>query len=95
MILCPEPPSARKNVETPDAAFLKESRTRCHGWGRAVGNPGPLRFLQRVGYATVGIEVRGIPPFAKSAKDPGAFAAIKWELQKSDDDVVHSIDGFL
>jgi hypothetical protein len=25
--------------------------------------------LQRVGYATVGIEIRGIPPFAKSAKD--------------------------
>jgi hypothetical protein len=28
-----------------------------------------LRSLQRVGYATVGIEVRSIPPFAKSAKD--------------------------
>jgi hypothetical protein len=25
--------------------------------------------LQRVGYATVGIEIRGIPPFAKNAKD--------------------------
>jgi hypothetical protein len=24
------------------AAFLIESRTRCHGWGRAVGNPGSL-----------------------------------------------------
>jgi hypothetical protein len=24
---------------------------------------------RRVGYATVGIEIRGIPPFAKSAKD--------------------------
>jgi len=31
--------------------------------------PHPLRFLQRVGYATVGIETRGIPPFAKNAKD--------------------------
>jgi hypothetical protein len=31
--------------------------------------PHPLRSLQRVGYATVGIEIRGIPPFAKSAKD--------------------------
>jgi hypothetical protein len=51
------------------AAFLIESRTRAHGWGRAVGNPGPLRSLQRVGYATVGIEIRGIPPFAKNAKD--------------------------
>ena len=28
-----------------------------------------MRFLQRVGCATVGIEIRGIPPFAKSAKD--------------------------
>jgi hypothetical protein len=33
--------------------------------------PHPLRSLQRVGYATVGIEIRGIPPFAKGAKDPG------------------------
>jgi hypothetical protein len=24
----------------PHAAFLKESRTRCYRWGRAVGNPG-------------------------------------------------------
>jgi hypothetical protein len=31
--------------------------------------PHPLRSLQRVGYATVGIEIRGIPPFAKCAKD--------------------------
>ena len=30
-----------------------------------------MRFLQRVGYATVGIEIRGIPPFAKS-DFPGA-----------------------
>jgi hypothetical protein len=30
--------------------------------------PHPLRFLQRVGYATVGIEVRGIPPFAKARR---------------------------
>jgi hypothetical protein len=29
----------------------------------------PLRSLQGVGYATVGIEIRGIPPFAKNAKD--------------------------
>jgi len=28
-----------------------------------------LRSLQRVGYATVDIEIRGIPPFAKNAKD--------------------------
>jgi hypothetical protein len=37
--------------------------------------PHPLRSLQRVGYATVRIEIRGIPPFAKSAKDgaPGGL----------------------
>jgi len=37
--------------------------------------PHPLRSLQRVGYATVGIEIGGIPPFAKSAKDgaPGGL----------------------
>ena len=28
-----------------------------------------MRSLQRVGYATVGIKIRGAPPFAKSAKD--------------------------
>jgi hypothetical protein len=31
--------------------------------------PHPSRSWQRVGYATVGIEIRGIPPFAESAKD--------------------------
>jgi hypothetical protein len=36
--------------------------------------------LQRVGYATVGIEIRGIPPFAKNAKDgaPGR----RWKNKK-------------
>jgi hypothetical protein len=43
---------------------LEESRTRCHGWGRAVGNPGSFAL-----FATAGIEIRGLPPFAKSAKD--------------------------
>ena len=32
--------------------------------------PHPLRCLQRVGYATVGIEIRGIPPFAKKHEGP-------------------------
>jgi len=48
--------------------------------------PHPLRSSQRVGYATVGIEVRGIPPFAKSAKDgaPGTrrFVALSAENKK-------------
>ena len=30
----------------------------------------PLRSLQRMGYATVGIEIRGIPPFAKKREGP-------------------------
>jgi hypothetical protein len=40
--------------------------------------------LQRVGYATVGIEIRGIPPFAKSAKDgaPGDFVALSAQDKK-------------
>ena len=37
-------------VNEPHAAFLIESRTRCHGWGRAVGNPGPSRCSRRMGY---------------------------------------------
>ena len=32
--------------------------------------PHPLRLLQRVGYATAGIEIRGIPPFAKKREGP-------------------------
>jgi hypothetical protein len=40
--------------------------------------PHPLRSWQRVGYATVGIEIGGIPPFAKSAKGgaPRGFVAL-------------------
>ena len=34
-----------------------------------------MRSWQRVGYATVGLEIRGIPPFAKSAKDPNFLHA--------------------
>jgi hypothetical protein len=44
--------------------------------------PHPLRFLQRVGYTTVGIEIRGIPPFAKSAKD-GAPGDLLHFLQRT------------
>jgi hypothetical protein len=43
--------------------------------------PHPLRFLQRVGYATVGIEIRGIPPFARSAKD-GAPGSVEKHFQE-------------
>jgi hypothetical protein len=35
-----------------EKSFLIESRTRSHGWGRAVGNPGPSRCLRRVGSTT-------------------------------------------
>ena len=36
----PHPPGfpvRPSGVNRPHAAFLKECRTRCHGWGRAVG----------------------------------------------------------
>jgi hypothetical protein len=43
MILCPEPPSARKNVETPGAAFLEESRMKLVSatkpYRKSGGNP--------------------------------------------------------
>jgi hypothetical protein len=47
--------------------------------------PHPLRFLQRVGYATVGIEIRGIPPFAKNREGWGTrgFVALPAEDKKS------------
>jgi hypothetical protein len=43
-----------------------------------------LRFLQRVGYATVGIEIRGIPPFAKKREGWGTrgFVALSAEGKK-------------
>jgi len=31
------------------AAFLAESRTRDHGWGRAVGNPGSFALFAKGG----------------------------------------------
>ena len=31
------------------AAFFTESRTRCHGWGRAVGNPGSFAHFAKGG----------------------------------------------
>jgi hypothetical protein len=31
---------------------LKESRTRCRGWGRAVGNPGSFAFFAKGGITT-------------------------------------------
>jgi hypothetical protein len=49
--------------------------------------PHPLRFLQRVGYATVGIGIRGIPPFAKSAKD-GAPGDLLHSLPKPSADLL-------
>src|ERR1017187_5891807 len=71
MILCPEPPSARKNVETPDAAFLKESRTRCHGWGCAVGNPGSFAFFAKGGIPRISIPTVAYPTLCKKRKGWG------------------------
>jgi hypothetical protein len=44
------------------APFLIERRTRGLVQRCVAGIRGPLRSLQRVGYATVGIEIRGNPP---------------------------------
>jgi hypothetical protein len=52
------------------APFLRERRTRGLVQRCVAGIRGPLRSLQRVGYATVSIEIRGFPPFAKNAEDP-------------------------
>ena len=71
MILCPEPPSARKNVETPDAAFLKESRTRCHGGGRAVGNPGSFALFAKGGKPRISIPTVAYPTICKERKGWG------------------------
>ena len=53
------------------AAFLTESRTRNHVWGRAVGIPGSLPVFSGQGWDTTNLDAhcRGIPPFAKNAKD--------------------------
>jgi hypothetical protein len=51
------------------AAFLIESRTRCQGWGRAVGNPGSFALFAKGGIPRISIPRSRIPPFAKNAKD--------------------------
>jgi hypothetical protein len=37
------------------AAFLIESRTRCHGWGRAIGNPGSFALFAKGGIPRISI----------------------------------------
>ena len=61
------------------AAFLIESRTRGHVQSRVAGNPGPSRFLRRVGSTNLKKSAcragkcagrkPWYPPFARNAKD--------------------------
>jgi hypothetical protein len=82
-------PSSRIPVELSGfrelhAPFLRERRTRGFVQRCVAGIRGPLRSLQRVGYATVGIEIRGIPPFAKKREGWGTrgFVALSAEDRK-------------
>jgi len=52
-----------------------------------------LRFLQRVGYATVGIEIRGIPPFAKNARTRNAPFHAPWVDNATNLDRKSSVPG--
>ena len=52
-------------VNEPHAAFCIESRTRCHGWGRAVGNPGSFAL-----FAKGGIPRTSIPTVAYPTLEP-------------------------
>ena len=50
------------------AAFLIESRTRCHGWGRAVGNPGSFAFFAKGGIPRILIPTVAWPTLCKERK---------------------------
>ena len=66
---------------------LKESRTRCHGWDRAVGNPGSFAFFcegwdttnlatdRRVSHPLPRAQRMGHPPFR------GASCRVKHQLR--------------
>jgi hypothetical protein len=54
------------------AAFLIESRTRCHGWGRAVGNPGSFAFFAKGGIPRISTPtVAPVPSFSAACLAPG------------------------
>ena len=53
------------------AAFLIESRTRRHGWGRAVGNPGSFAFFEKGGIPRISIPTVAYPTLCKERKGWG------------------------
>ena len=53
------------------AAFLIESRTRCHGWGRAVGNPGSFALFAKGGRPRISIPTVAYPTLCKERKGWG------------------------
>jgi hypothetical protein len=53
------------------AAFLIESRTRCHGWGRAVGNPGSFAHFAKGGIPRISIPTVAYPTLCKERKGWG------------------------
>jgi hypothetical protein len=58
-------------VNEPHAAFLIESRTRCHGWGRAVGNPGSFAFFAKGGIPRISIPTVAYPTLCQERKGWG------------------------
>jgi hypothetical protein len=58
-------------VNEPHAAFLIESRTRYHGWGRAVGNPGSFAFFAKGGIPRISIPTVAYPTLCKERKGWG------------------------
>jgi hypothetical protein len=64
------------------AAFLVESRTSGHRWGRVVGNPGSFAFFAKGGIQESRYQRSCIPPFAKNAEDgaPGVW----WPFLRED-----------
>jgi hypothetical protein len=53
------------------AAFLEESRTRCHGWSRAVGNPGSFARFAKGGIPRISIPTVAYPTLCKERKGWG------------------------
>ncbi len=53
------------------AAFLIESRTRCHGWGRAVGNPGSFALFAKGGIPRISIPTVAYPTLCQERKGWG------------------------
>jgi len=53
------------------AAFLIESRTRDHGWGRAAGNPGSFALFAKGGMPRISIPTVAYPTLCKERKGWG------------------------